>query len=82
MDSQTSGTTGTVGMAKDNGITCYNCGQVGHNSHNDSNCDLMKRLLADALVGNNGPKVKSRRPVNDQEQGGACTDRIEGGWLT
>jgi hypothetical protein len=45
MDSKKGGTTGTVGPAKDDGLTCYNCGQVGHISRNGPYRDLMKKLL-------------------------------------
>jgi len=42
MDSMPGGTTGTVGTAKNDSLTCYNCGQVGHISCKCPNCDLME----------------------------------------
>jgi len=55
MDSKRGGTTGTVGLAKDDGLTCYNCGQVSHISRNYPNRDLMKKLLEQALVSKDAP---------------------------
>jgi len=81
MDSKKGGTTGTVGPAKDDGLTCYNCGQVGHISCNCPNRDLMKTLLEQALVNNDAPKDKSGRPCEDKKQGGALTGRKESGRL-
>jgi hypothetical protein len=38
MDSKKGGTTGTLTCpAKDDGLTCYNCAQVGHISRNGPN---------------------------------------------
>jgi len=81
MDSKKGGTTGTVGPAKDDGLTCYNCCQVGHISCNCPNYDLMKKLPKQALVDKDGPKAKSGRPRNDTKQGGALTGRKESGRL-
>jgi len=81
MDSKQGGTTGTVGQAKDDGLTCYNCGQVGHISRNFPNRDLMKKLLEQALVGKDTAKAKSGRPRKYKKRGGALTCRMETGWL-
>jgi len=77
MDSKKGGTTGTVGPAKDDGLTCNNCGQVGHISRNVPNRDLMKMLLEQALIGKDAPKAKSGRPHEDKKRGGALTGRKE-----
>jgi len=77
MDSIKGDTTGTVGPAKDDGLTCHNCGQVGHISCNCPNHDLMKKLLEQALVGRDAAKAKSGRPRKDKKRGGALTSRQE-----
>jgi hypothetical protein len=59
MDSKNGGTTGRVGLAKDDGLTCYNCGQVGRISRNCPNRNMMKKLLEQALVGKDAQKAKS-----------------------
>ena len=81
MDSMKGGTTGTVGPAKDDGLTCYNCGQVGHIPYNCQNRDLMKMLLEQAFVGKAASKAKSGCPREDQKLGGALTGRKESGRL-
>jgi hypothetical protein len=75
MDYKKGAISGTVGPAKDDGFTCYNCGQVGHISNNCPNRDLMKKLLEQALVGKDAPKAKSGHPRKDKKQGGALTGR-------
>jgi len=63
MDSKKGSTTGTLtGQVKDDGLTCYNCGQVGYISGKCPNCNMMKKLLEQALVGKDAPKAKSGRP--------------------
>jgi len=81
IDSKKGGTTGTVGPAKDDGLICYNSGQVGHISCNCPNCELMKKLLEQALVGKDAPKAKSGRPRRDIQLGGALTGWKESGRL-
>jgi hypothetical protein len=73
MDSKKGGITGTVGPAKDDGLTSYACGQVGHTSRNCPNRDLIKKLLEQALVGKDTPKAKSGCPSKDKKRGGALT---------
>jgi hypothetical protein len=67
------GTTGTAGPAKVDGLTSYNCGQVGHISCNCLNRNLMKKLFELALVGQDAPNAKSARPHKDKKTGGAPT---------
>jgi len=81
MDSKKGSTTGTAGPAKDDGLTSYNCGEVGHISRNCPNHDLMKKLLEQALVGKDAPKAKSGRPHKHTKKRGAVTGRKESGWL-
>jgi len=77
MDSKKGGTIGTAGPAKDDGLTCYNCGQVGLISLNCPSCDLMNKILEQSLVGKDAPKAKSGRPRTDKTRGGAPTGRKE-----
>jgi len=77
MDSKKGGTNSIAGMAKDDGLTCNNSGQVGHISQNCPNCDLMNKLLEQALVGKDAPRAKSGRPNMDNQKGSALTGRKE-----
>jgi hypothetical protein len=81
MNSKQGGTTCTVGPAKDDRLTCYNCGQVDHISRNRPNGDLMKKLLEQSLVGKDFPKAKSGRPPEHKKRGGALTGRQDSEWL-
>jgi len=81
MDSKRGGTTGTVGPAKDDGLTRYNCHQVGHISCNCPNRDLMKKLLEQALVGKDAQKANSWHPRKDKQRGGALAGRKQSGRL-
>jgi len=77
MDSKKAGTTGRGGLANNDGLTCYNCGQVGYMSRNCPNRDLMKTLLEQALVSKDAPKAKTGCPRKDKKWGGALTGKKE-----
>jgi len=81
IDFKKGGTTGTAGLAKDDGLTCYNSVQVGQMSSNCPNRDMMKKLLEQALVWNDAPKVESGRPRKDKKRWGAPASRKERRWL-
>jgi len=81
MDSKIGGTTGPVGPAKDDSLTCYNCGQVGYISRNCPNWDLMTKLLEQALASEYAPKAKSGHPWRVRKRGGALTGKKESGRL-
>jgi hypothetical protein len=68
MESNNSGTMGTTGMAKDDGLTCYNCGQAGHISCNCLNREFVKKLLQQALVSNDVTKAKNGHPHKDKKR--------------
>jgi hypothetical protein len=63
----------TSGMAKDDGLPCYNYGQVGHISHNCPNRDLINMPLKQALVNKDAPKHKSGHPRKNKKMGGGPT---------
>jgi rubrerythrin len=81
MESKKGYTTGTTDTAKDNGLICYNCGHAGHISGNCPNCDLMKKLLEQALVNKDVTKAKNGRTHKDKKKGGAPTGRKKSGRL-
>jgi len=62
MDFKKGGTTGTTGPAKDDGLTCYNGGQVHHISCNCPHRDLMNQVLEQALVGKDAPEAQTGSP--------------------
>jgi len=68
-----------TGLAKDDGLPGYNCGQVCHISRNCPNRDLMKKLLEQALVTMDAPKAKSGSSRKDREIGGANAGRKQSG---
>jgi len=80
MDSKNGGSTGTAGTAKDDSLTSYNCGQVGHICCNCPNWDLIKKLLKQALVGKDAPNTKSGSPQKDKKMVHAPTGQKESGW--
>jgi hypothetical protein len=79
MDCKIDGTPGTVGLANNDSLTCSNCARVSRISHNCRICDLMKKLLEQALVGNDAPKAKPGHPHKDMKRGGTLTGRKESG---
>jgi len=82
IESMKGGKSGTAGLAKDDGLTCYNWGQVGHISCDCPNRDLMKNPRKSALIGKDAPIAISGRPLNHRKQGGPLTGRKECGRLT
>jgi hypothetical protein len=62
-----------VRPAKDEGLTCYKCVQVGHIYCNCPNRDMMKKLLEQAVVSKDSPKATSGRPYKVEKWGGALT---------
>jgi len=81
INSKKGGTTGSAGLAKDDGLTCYNSGLVAHISCNCPNRDMMTKLLEQALISKDTPKAKSGRPCEDKKRAGAPTGRKESGQL-
>jgi len=81
VDFNTGGETGPAGPAKDDGLTCYNCGLVCHILRNCPNRDLMKKLLEQAFVGNDAPIANSACPHKDKKRGGAPTSQKDSGQL-
>jgi hypothetical protein len=81
IESKKGGTMGTTDTAKDDGLTCYNCGQAGHISRNSLNCDIMKKLLKQALVSKDVMKAKYGCLCMDRKKSGAPTGQKESGQL-
>jgi hypothetical protein len=81
MDSIKRGTSGTAGPANDDGLSCYNGGQVGHIARNCPNRDLMKKLHEHALVIKDAPTPNSGRPRQFKTSAGELTGRNQSGWL-
>jgi 7-cyano-7-deazaguanine synthase in queuosine biosynthesis len=70
MESKNGGTTGTTGMAENDGLTCYNHSQGDHISCNCPNCDLIKKFLKPALIRNDFMTAENGRLRMDATKGG------------
>jgi hypothetical protein len=81
MESKNGGTMGTTGMAKDNSLTYYNCGQAGHISCNCLNCLLIEKVPEQVLVNKDVMKTKNSHQGNVKKYGGIPTGRNRCGWL-
>jgi hypothetical protein len=68
-------------MAKDIGLTCYNCSQVSHISHNCPNCNWMKKLLKQGLINKDTSKDQSGYLHKDMKKEGVPTGYQESGWI-
>jgi hypothetical protein len=75
IDSKKGSTTGTACQAKDDSLTCSNCGQVGHISRNGLNRDRIKTLLEQDLACKDAPKGNPGPPHKPQNWASALAGR-------